>query len=129
MADMGADRQRDDFGIKLERGSRPAHPAGIFLAGMFGDDLTLGNRAARKELAHAPGKLGDVARVLFGATLCRPLAGVLPLGGVGFAFALRAFERRTLDQHALTLVPPSTPAEPDDDRMPLRVLGGPPRER
>ena len=129
MADVRADRKLDRGPVEFSGGSRPAHPAGIFLARMFGDDLALGRRTVWKEIADALGKLNDVALVLLGTMLrCFP-ASALAFGGIGLAFALRAFERCTLDQHALTLIPSSTPAEPDDDRMLLRMLGSPARER
>src|SRR5262245_13208981 len=129
MADVRANRKLDRGRIEFPGGSRAANPAGIFLARMFGDDLALGHRAIWKEIADALGKFNDVALVLLGTMLRCFLANAPAFGGIGLAFTLRAFERCTLDQHALTLIPSSTPAEPDDDRVLLRMLGSPARER
>src|SRR5262245_36029944 len=129
MADVRANRKLDRGRIEFPGGSRAANPAGIFLARMFGDDLALGHRAVWKEIADALGKFNDVALVLLGTMLRCFLANAPAFGGIGLAFTLRAFERCTLDQHALTLIPSSTPAEPDDDRVLLRMLGSPARER
>jgi|SRR5262245_12891716 len=129
MADVRADRKLDRGPVEFSGSSRPAHPAGILLARMFGDNLALSRRAIWKEIADALGKLNYVALVLLGTMLRCFLANALAFGGIGLAFTLRAFERRMLNQHALALISSSTPAEPDDDRMPLRMPGGPPRER
>src|SRR4030095_603484 len=89
----------------------------------------LGFRTTGKRFAQALGELAHVVLVGLIAALGGTLAGSLPRVGVGQALALRALERRLVDQDALPLRSTARPAEPHHHRLKRGVLAGPPGQR
>src|SRR5688572_11609142 len=121
MSHVSPNSELDCAGLEFFRGRRPANPARVLLARMFGNRPLLLGRATRIQLADAFRKRPYVLRIELPTPLRRAPSNQTTSLGIRQAFPLSARKRFFVDQHALSLIALSRPAKADDSRTQCRV--------